>query len=130
MQITYARFLQVLLQVLLQNQINNHNLVFSMLRLILSILLSLKKILFCWFIFHRKHILIHVMTGMPPGKTVGFSWCAVLATRPERVKGHKIESQRNIKHKFDFGVVLCVTHIQHYFYKVITWNYRRCKIYY
>ena len=35
------------------------------------------------------------------------------------VKGHKIDSQRNIKHKFDFGVVLWVTHIHDYFYKVI-----------
>ena len=29
------------------------------------------------------------------------------------VKGHKIESQRNIKNKFDFVVVLKVTHVHH-----------------
>ena len=36
------------------------------------------------------------------------------------VKGHKIESQRDMKNKYDFGVVLLITHIHHYFYKVNT----------
>ena len=36
------------------------------------------------------------------------------------VTGHKIESQRNIKNKFDFGVALWATHIHHYFYEVNT----------
>ena len=126
----YFRFRSLFkLTELLRNWINNYNLVFSMLRLLVSILLSLQTFLYCWFIFHRKHILIHVTTGMPPKKAGGFSWYAVRATLPERVKCHKIESQRNIKNKFDFGVVLWATHIHHYFYKVITWNYRRCKIY-
>ena len=30
------------------------------------------------------------------------------------LKGHKIESQENIKEKFDIGVLLWVTHIYHY----------------
>ena len=34
------------------------------------------------------------------------------------VKGHKIESQKNIKEKFDVGVVLSVTHIYHYSIKL------------
>ena len=57
-----------------------------MLCLILSILLSLKKFLYCQFIFHKKHILSHVMPGLPPWKTDGFSWYAVHATWPEMVK--------------------------------------------
>ena len=53
--------------------------------LILSILLSLKKFLYCQFVLHIKHILSHVTPGMPPRKTDGFSWYVVRATRPERV---------------------------------------------
>ena len=34
------------------------------------------------------------------------------------VKGHKIESEENIKEKFDIGVVLWVTHICHYSIKL------------
>ena len=34
------------------------------------------------------------------------------------VKGHKIESQENIKENFDVGVVLRVTHIYHYSIKL------------
>ena len=53
--------------------------------LILSILLSLKKFLYCQFVLHIKHILSHVTPGMPPRKTDGFSWYVVRATRLERV---------------------------------------------
>ena len=42
-----------------------------MLCLILSILLSLKKFLYCWFILHIKHILSYETPGVPPGKTDG-----------------------------------------------------------
>ena len=56
-----------------------------MLCLILSILLSLKIFLYCQFIFHKKRILSHVMQGMPPRKTDGFSWYTVRAAQPEKV---------------------------------------------
>ena len=52
-----------------------------MLCFILFILLLLKKFPYCRFIFHIKGILSHVTPGVPPGKTDGFSWYAVRATR-------------------------------------------------
>ena len=52
-----------------------------MLCFILFILLLLKKFPYCRFIFHIIGILSHVTSGVPPGKTDGFSWCAVRTTR-------------------------------------------------
>ena len=75
---------------------------FSVLRLFfffkvlsLSILLSLKQFPYCWFIFHIKCIFLHLAPGVTTGKTDGFSWYAVRATRPESVK--KLENA-GIKH--------------------------------
>ena len=62
-----------------------------MLCLILSILLSLKKFWYCWFIFQKKRILSHITPGVPPRKS-GFSWYAVRAIRPERVQTTKRSS--------------------------------------
>ena len=53
------------------------------------------------FIFHIKLILSPAMTGMPPGKTDGFSWYTVHATQPaERFNFiYVIIYQNSSKHK-------------------------------
>ena len=81
--------------IILRNRINNYGPVFCMLCLIVSFLLSTKKFPYCQFISNIKRILSHVTPGVPPGKTDGFSWYAVRANRPERVKA-EIETWQNL----------------------------------
>ena len=40
------------------------------------------------------------MPGLPPGKTDGFSWYAMHATQPERVK-NKQKFLESVSHKYD-----------------------------